>query len=359
MIFSSPVPPRNARRAFTLVELLVVMAIIAIVIALVLPAIGGSRTAAKVADSKMFCTQLSNAISTYINDENKTPGWFSESDMGSQTGFAPLTNPTKGMSEAENVMLALNGYQPSTGPGTIINPTGDATKNISIEPTLLGVPGQGNKQYFTPNKKFYAPQVTGTQQMASAPYADAESVGAQLPDLVDSFGTPILIWRQDETYITKPSANNYKFGAKDSTAGKAKFYWASNACFLTAGQTGKKARDQANPTEGTRLAYNSPDFNLLLSGVLGNVSDPYRPATLTTPPSVPRTARASVVIHSAGADGYYLGKKDRGTIDYRLNFAPNVAQAVGPTNQYTDKDGHPTNHDILSDFDDIFTQAGN
>lgn len=369
MIFSD-LPPRCARRAFTLVELLVVMAIIAIVIALVLPAIASSRRNAQAADTRNLVTQLTNAVSSFVNDERKTPGYFSEREMGS------ADNSTNGMSSMENLMLDLYGYQPATGAGSIrLQPMNGGTY-LDIDPTLIGTPGQGSKQYFVPNKKFYVAQNAGTQQMASAPYASSDGDPRQLPDVVDSFGTPLLAWRMDDTYITKPGLNNgYTFARSDSGAGnqKAKFYWASNACFLKATQTGKRVIDQRynNPNlNGSTIGEGAPTLANSLAGALGSPNDPYRdPANLTAIPVVARSPRGSVTIQSAGVDGVYFGRNDPGSkkqfnlaapgaiyLDYKINFVPNLLDL---SLKYTDKDGHPTNHDILGSYDDIIGTAGN
>lgn len=362
---SSIVTPRHARRGFTLVELLVVMAIIAIVIALVLPAIGNSRKSAQAADTRQLLANLSTAVSTFINDERRSPGYFPAREMGS----AENAN-TAGMSEMENIMLDLNGYQPATtgNPNAIIvGPT--AANTLTIDASLLGVPGQGSKQYFVPNKKYYYAMNAGTQQMAAAPHASSEGDTKQLPDLVDTFGTPILGWRQDDTYTTKPGAPTYTFARSDSGAGtqRAKFYWASNACFLKATASGKRGLDQTSASDGSLIGATGANTERSLAGAWGNPVDPYRdPANLATPPPYARSARAAVIFQSAGVDGYYFGRKDRGSkqfaggfIDYRMNFAPDPAQAIGPTNQYTDKDGRPTSNNVLELYDDITTQSGN
>ncbi len=277
---------------------------------------------------------------------------------------------TNGMSSMENLMLDLYGYQPPTGPGAVPIQVGPTNANrLTIDASLIGTPGQGSKQYFVPNKKYYVAQVAGTQQMGAAPHASSDGDPNQLPDVIDSFGTPLLAWRVDDTYITKPGNAQYRFALSDSGAGnvRAKLYWASNACFLTAIQTGKRARNQTDGFEGSMIPATGANTEKSLAGAFGNPNDPYRdPANLNMPSATPRTARGAITIQSAGVDGYYFGKKDRGAkqfgggfVDYRMNFAPDPATAVSSTNQYTDKDGHPTNHNVLELFDDIIGAAGN
>ncbi len=362
MIFSSPLPPRSARRAFTLVELLVVMAIIAIVIALVIPAIGRSRKSVQASETKSLLTQLSNATSTFMNDERRTPGFFSEKEMGS------LENETtRGMSEMENIMLDLYGYQPPTTSTTITVNVGPTVAHmLPIDAQLIGVPGSGSKQYFVPNKKQYVIMTPAAQQVGTAPHTAVDTDPNQLSDVADTWRVPILAWRQDDTFAVRPTvasvgngtSGTYKFGAADSGT-KAKYYWASNACFLKADRAGKygSLNQAADSLIGT-----SANGAASLSGILGNPSDPFRdPSNLAATPIVARSSRAPIVYQSAGIDGIYLGKKDPGgkffnggAITYSTNFI-----IPGTTTGYVDRDGRPTNHDLLGDFDDIFSQAGN
>lgn len=347
-----------ARRAFTLAELLVVIAIIGIIIALVLPALGGARNAARKSGTEGQLKTITNAVSSFYNDEHKLPGLFTPAAMGN------ATNATQGMSDSENVMLALMGYQPGTT-GNTINVGPDPANTIAIDSTTIGVPS-GGKQYYAPDKKLYTIQAAGSQQMAAAPHADVESNPKQLPDVVDYWGSPLLIWRQDETYITKPGSTNYTFAAANSGT-RAKFYWTSNSCFLTATQLGKKGVDQTDPNKGSLLGVNNPTAIASLVGALGNPSDPYRvPGNLSAIPTIPRSARAPFIVQSAGADGVYFGRKDRGAkqfgpplptptdaIQYQVNFA--AANGTG----YTDTNNKPVSHDVLSPFDDLTSTAGN
>jgi len=61
-------------RAFTLVELLIVLAIIAVLAALLLPALARGKAAAKSAACKSNLRQLGMALNMYVNDYDKYPG---------------------------------------------------------------------------------------------------------------------------------------------------------------------------------------------------------------------------------------------------------------------------------------------
>lgn len=60
--------PRRAARAFTLIELLVTIAVIATLLSLLLPAVAGSREAARAVACSSSLRQLAAAVGTYAND---------------------------------------------------------------------------------------------------------------------------------------------------------------------------------------------------------------------------------------------------------------------------------------------------
>ena len=59
--------------AFTLVEMLVVVAIIAILIGILIPVVGRAKTKAKVATAKVEMAGLEMAIKSYKTDYNRWP----------------------------------------------------------------------------------------------------------------------------------------------------------------------------------------------------------------------------------------------------------------------------------------------
>ena len=88
---------RRFRRGFTLVELLVVMSIIAILMALLIPAVQAARNSARRVQSTNNLKQIGIAMQAHHQSLNKFPGngggaWVSMSDY--QTNFQPsLTTP--------------------------------------------------------------------------------------------------------------------------------------------------------------------------------------------------------------------------------------------------------------------------
>ena len=76
---SSPVPTRSA---FTLIELLIVIAIIGILMSLLFPAVNSAIDAAKKASAQNDVTQIATAITAYNTEYGRLPGTGSSDTMG-------------------------------------------------------------------------------------------------------------------------------------------------------------------------------------------------------------------------------------------------------------------------------------
>jgi prepilin-type N-terminal cleavage/methylation domain-containing protein len=392
---SSDQARRTTRSGFTLIELMVVILIIAVVISILIPAVAGVRSKAKQASTQALMTSLTNSVTQFQSDERRLPGYFTEKDMGSGTGGGNLDN---GMSEMENVMLDLIGMPPpsaAAGGASVksIGPTNATRINIDLD--LIGTPSNGSKQYFNPDPKFYVAQVKDTQQIGISGSTDSEGI-PQLKDVVDAWGMPLLAWRKDETAVQPVqngppgSARNYfvqAYSGQVPGVPVSQFYWASNACFLKAPAAGRgfnqpiSDNDMTNAGSSKGSMIGGPDSAApsvasaeairSLAAVLGSPSFPYRGnVAATRAANVPAAPRASFIVHSAGADGYFVGNKDKGRkqfsvghIDYEFNFVNKMSGTIPAGGQindgYVDKDGKPTTIDVLSGFDDLLATAGN
>ncbi len=199
------------RGAFTIVELLVVILIIAVLMSILVPVIGKARRAAYAASTKNFLSQLSSAIERYQNDFRAYPGPISNgatynSNFTTPTvATAPVSGPaitgydetidSKYITGPENLVLGLlGGLAPSTStPGSVV-----------YNPTFVG---RGPSSLNTANPKLNAPYIDAIQLSSHTEggkivgYYSDEVVtrikDSNIPEFVDNFpdSMPVLYLR--------------------------------------------------------------------------------------------------------------------------------------------------------------------
>lgn len=341
----------RGRRAFSLVELVVVIFVIVVVISIVLPALGYARNAAKTADTRNQGTSLTQAIAVYKNDNNRLPGYFSRAEMGGSA------NATRGFTEMQNVMLDLNGGYDSTS-SVLVGPVTDPARQVKYSNDAVGrkVPG-GPNIYFPVSEKYLQKQ-NGTESGARLGVPEH----ADMKEYVDSFGTPWLLWMADDSApgsvdsITANTGSPFvldQYPAAPNGA-KARFYWNSNRAFLDGGVfVGKQRKNQ---TTSSFLGGSAPDKLRALGAILGNPGSPVDIATtVQSPDIVPSAPRGNYVLMSAGSDGVYLERYGKGkrlvrASDSKLHYSANFRN---PDDTPIKSNGQNSSIDIAADFDDV------
>lgn len=339
---------RIAHRAFSLIELLVVITIIAVVIAITVPALSGARELARKSSTQGKVQSLTAAIGTFSNDNDRPPGYFSQDEMGD------TQNVTRGLTAMQNIMLDLIGGPVEAGssnPGLIeVGPIGGST--VDVDPALINV-GSNAKGYYTPGAKDY--------QVVEGKVAVAEH--QQLPEVVDAWGMPILAWVENDLASTMTETSVVDDFAQivtpASSAAPARYYWAQNSGVLASTGLGPRRIDQRTASLiGMDAASNLPDR---LAAFLGSPSSMVK-ADANFRSILPRAGRGAVVFQSAGTDRVYLSSEDKGfgavggEFFFGRNFTPN--NSITRDGQYLQKDGTQGSIDIIDGFDDILSSAG-
>lgn len=292
------------RRAFSLLEILVVLGILIIVMSIVIPALGSARNAAKKSSTQGVMAAVTTSIGQFKMDQARLPGYFTARELGDNNND---------LSAMENIMLDLAGGITTAaesggadvcdvinGPQVVSLQGGNAPA-VHVEIGRIGATGQDAKGilakgYFKPDAKFFVRQCLPGQRVVN------QAKRAAMPVLVDAWGSPILAWSQDEV----PPSNN-TFGKADSST-RARFYLASNRTFLQATSLGKLGIRQPDPDSGSLLSMNPVQSENALGALLGNPAFPNPDTNNATPAA----ARAPIVLHSAGINGVYLGRAESG-----------------------------------------------
>jgi len=170
-IIRNPIKRSEIRNGFTLVELLVVVAILALLVGILLPAINAAYLDTQVATSQANINMINAAIDMYRNDFD---------------GNAPPSTPSGDLPTdwegAELLCLLLTGY--ADDPGTAGQPL-EGTADLATDDGKTGFGFRLNQR-----GKVYGPY-NGTEQLdiANGPSGGVAKV------FVDAFDNPILYYQ--------------------------------------------------------------------------------------------------------------------------------------------------------------------
>lgn len=173
----------HTRRAFTLVELLIVIGIIALLVSILIPTVSAVRRNGYATDSAAQIKSLQAAIMEYHNTFKAYPGPLAEEQLGPD-GAGTIPGVTGKVTGTENLVLGLLGGLEATG--TPANPARYNKNRLGNGPLLLGMT---NKNYTT----FYddwSRQVWRDPQDDNAKfgkYCHAATQDSNIPEFVDRF----------------------------------------------------------------------------------------------------------------------------------------------------------------------------
>lgn len=292
----------ETRRAFSITEMLVVIAIIGLLVALLLPVLKGVRNRAKATTTQGTMNEFSKACDAFFLEHNRYPGIIPEASLRPAASTTPPP-----ISGTENALLELMGgavrndinATQYAGYGTGWTEITFADNwRIKVNPKDIGqgpnIGGKPYAPYFTPS----------ASELAVANGQIGVGTGQpQLPDLIDAWGQPIMYLRQIRT--TTIGATPTLVGASNI----AQFSRAGIEPYLNSTRLGEFGKDQVyvsgTNTAGSMLTWGNPVqqaanlAQLLRNPVYGEANLPQT-----------GTARAAYALFSAGPDGIYFSATD-------------------------------------------------
>ncbi len=331
LLFSTrPVPaPHRPRMGFSLTELLVVIGIIALLVGILLVALGKVQAKARRTQTESVMQQVMNAANTFHEENLRYPGVIPE---------VVLATSAAQISSTENMLLDLLGgfrvLQP-TDIRTAGNAAFDsyeafrlqATSTSSLVGPLTWATASGDWDLVIDTRKIgEGPVINGKPH---APYftpgaSDIPKIGghADLPDLADAWGQPILYLRQLRERGPLVAAPN--------NAPAPQFLRGGLLMYIQATSLGELAKDQST----TSILNTAPDVNATLSRMLVHAS-------------IDNQAKGGMCLISAGPDGVYYSRFDGpGT-----NSAPVDDIVTNGTAEFN-------NIKVVNDYDDVRVFGG-
>lgn len=354
---------RATRRAFSLIELLVVITIIAIVISITVPAISFGRDAARAQATRAQVQSLTSAVSAFQLDEDRVPGYFPAAVMAEDNN--------RGFTGMQNVILDLaggpipqDGNEPASA--VLVGPN-SSDGQVLVNPALFGVDSANNTSYL---------DVTSLQFGTIGGKSIADADNDQIPGILDSWDMPLLAWSENEFApeiddIEQPDIEN--FAAVDGSALPARFYWNQNEAVLDSTGLGERQVSQRESALVSKRGGGSltglsdeekADALAALAGSTAGVTTRTRRGITSTNVStlVPSASKGSVIFQSAGRDRVFLSTDESaydeitGQLIYSRNFSPSDSGRFGDDG-WPNADGDDGIVDVVSRFNDIVLAA--
>jgi len=309
--YPSVTAPSPTRRAFTLMEMLVVIGIIALLIGILLPTLSRVQQKAKRTQTESLLQEFVNSCTIFQQQFGFYPGIVPESSLAADPKISSM----------ENALLHLcGGAIPQDDPLYNTAPYNTWTEVVFAQNTpnqfkirlqtfssnglLQTKLGDGPRIRGVQYKTFFAPKANdllptaGQVNVATATVEDLYGI----PDLLDSWGNPVLYLRQ-----ARSTASRLVAGATPSDNANL-----NDAMFIAKGFLPYTLSDALGDLGGSQAdsifrSMNTPTA----SDPAQNIAQAIRNTSVAGPTAPQDGApRGAIVVISAGKDGVYFSKYD-------------------------------------------------
>jgi prepilin-type N-terminal cleavage/methylation domain-containing protein len=353
---------RRSPRAFTLVELLVVIGIIGLLVGLLLPALGKVLARSKATATQGTMEEFAKACDAYFQEFNEYPSAVPESVL-----YAGLNgdNALPRITAAENALLALMG-------GTRVPSDSDYLNYGGIELTWTATPstpaftikintskmGEGPFKNGRKYDAFYAPKGREFGRAQGQVYGTGFTADNDIPDLLDAWGAPIAFVKQQRSVgPLVPRTGNA------TATPRGQFERSGMLGYIESTTLGDAGVDQTNTDAGSVLkvatVLGAPNpaagrdltFGQLIRHAALNAAALNAAAT-TEERDTERVwagnARGKYFLFSPGPDGVYFGCNQ-----VRTNTGTPLRDIVSST-----MTANPDGPKIIEKYDDVVTSGG-
>ena len=359
------------RRGFTLVELLVVIGIIALLIGLLLPALGKVVQRAKATQTLGTMQNFAKACDSYFQEFGEYPAAVPDDFLYSGL-TAANGDAVPRITAAENALLALmGGYRVSSDPDfatfgqstqsntntsmlfrdlTFTDASG-ATFRIKIDQTKIGEgPVRKGKKY----DPFFSPKGREFGRAAGQIYGPDFDATSDLPDLLDAWGTPITFIKQQRgigPLVNRPGSG---------TMLRGRFERFGMNAYTRSGALGELQVDQASDTQRKSVLNTEsaggqsgvPARDLTLGQLIRHAGMGTQAATGGSLVDSERvysgTPRGKYFLFSAGPDAIYFSRSQLGTTSTATE--PDIVNSAANFN--------PDGPRVIEKFDDVVVSGG-
>ena len=307
----------HSRRGFTLIEILVVVGIIALLVGILLPALGKVQERARMTQTMGLMQEFAKACDAFQQESGRYPGLVPEEILAndpqiSGTENAMLELMGGGVRKNDVDTTTYNNFSTASGwKEFTFKPTGQPDFFVKINVGKIGDgPSINGKQYppfFAPKANDLRPtagQVSGTSRTA-----ELATSTTRIPDLMDSWGNPIIFLRAARNVgpLAGTNGDRAQFIVLDDGGTK---YGAMDP-YLGSDSLGDSSLPQTKAGAGTSPLYTlfedgstAVDKKKLFAQFLRHpgFGDPDKPLS--------GTPRGKYLLISAGKDGIYFSRID-------------------------------------------------
>lgn len=354
---------RSAARAFTLVELLVVIGIIGLLIGLLLPALGKVIQRAKSTQTQGTMQEFAKACDAYFQEFGEYPAAVPDEVLYASSSASTAEPAIPPITAAENALLALmGGYRLETDPDyatfgqSSTPPATELTFNtvnppfrIKVDATKMGEGPLKNGKKFD---AFYAPKGREFGKAAgqiSAGSGQPEAAGAGLlPDILDAWGAPIIFLKQQRGVgpIVARGSNPGQFERNGMLAYSASTSLGDAGVDQTDTLRGSVLNTTSAGGESGKPARDLTLGQLIRHGGINSQSATGSAAIADKDRVWAGVARGKYFLMSAGPDGIYFSRA-QATNTSGTAITDIVSQSTNPAGPQ-----------ILERYDDIIVSGG-